>query len=163
MAGWDNVMGTVLNYLHLLATGVLIGKVVLLSFVVAPILARTLEREPFGRVARQLFPTYYALGMGSAGLGLVALSGILMIQGLSATLLLTLSIWIVVLIAESYCRTPLTLQSNAMRDRLKEQEARGEMDPTLQGSWNRLHQRSIYLNSLVLVAGLCLLGLASHM
>jgi hypothetical protein len=155
-------MATVLNYLHLLATGVLIGKVVLLSFVVAPILARTLEREPFGQVARQLFPTYYALGMGAAGLGLVSLFGIVMIRGLSASLLLTWSIWIVVLVAESYCRTPLTSQSNAMRDRLKEQEARGGADPTLQGSWNRLHQRSIYLNSLVLVAGLCLLGLAGH-
>jgi hypothetical protein len=156
-------MATVLNYLYLLATGVLIGKVVLLSFIVAPILARTLEREPFGQVARQLFPTYYALGMGAAGLGLAALCGILIIQGLSTTLLLAWSIWIVVLVAESYCRTPLTLLSNAMRDRLKEQEARGGVDPTLQGSWNKLHQRSIYLNSLVLVAGLCLLGLAGHM
>jgi hypothetical protein len=156
-------MATVLNYLYLLATGVLIGKVVLLSFIVAPILARTLEREPFGQVARQLFPTYYALGMGAAGLGLVALCGILIIQGLSTTLLLAWSIWIVVLVAESYCRTPLTLLSNAMRDRLKEQEARGGVDPILQGSWNKLHQRSIYLNSLVLVAGLCLLGLAGHM
>jgi hypothetical protein len=156
-------MATVLNYLYLLATGVLIGKVVLLSFIVAPILARTLEREPFGQVARQLFPTYYALGMGAAGLGLVALCGILIIQGLSTTLLLAWSIWIVVLVAESYCRTPLTLLSNAMRDRLKEQEAQGGVDPTLRGSWNKLHQRSIYLNSLVLVAGLCLLGLAGHM
>ena len=155
-------MPAVLNYLHLLATGVLIGKVVLLSFVVAPILARTLEREPFGQVARQLFPTYYALGLGAAGLGLIALCGILMIQGLSTTLVLAWSIWIVVLVAESYCRTPLTSQSNAMRDRLKEQEARGGVDPTLQRSWNQLHQRSIYLNSLVLVAGLCLLGLAGH-
>jgi hypothetical protein len=156
-------MATVVNYLYLLATGVLIGKVVLLSFIVAPILARTLEREPFGQVARQLFPTYYALGMGAAGLGLVALCGILIIQGFSMALLSAWSIWIVVLVAESYCRTPLTLRSNAMRDRLKEQEARGGVDPILQGSWNQLHQRSIYLNSLVLVAGLCLLGLAGHM
>ena len=156
------VMTAVLNYLHLLATGVLIGKVVLLSFVVAPILARTLEREPFGQVARQLFPTYYALGLGAAGLGLIALCGILMIRGLSPTLVLAWSIWMVVLVAESYCRTPLTSQSNAMRDRLKEQETRGGVDPTLQESWNQLHQRSIYLNSLVLVAGLCLLGLAGH-
>jgi hypothetical protein len=101
--------------------------------------------------------------MGAAGLGLAALCGILIIQGLSTTLLLAWSIWIVVLVAESYCRTPLTLLSNAMRDRLKEQEAQGGVDPTLRGSWNKLHQRSIYLNSLVLVAGLCLLGLAGHM
>jgi hypothetical protein len=50
-----------------------------------------------------------------------------------------------------------------MRDRLKEQESQGAVDPALQGAWNRLHQRSVYLNSLVLLAGLCLLGLASRL
>jgi hypothetical protein len=45
-----------------------------------------------------------------------------------------------------------------MRDRLKEQEQRGAIDAQLQAAWNRLHQRSLYLNSLVLVGGLCLLG-----
>ena len=47
-----------------------------------------------------------------------------------------------------------------MRDRLKEQERQGAVDPALKRSWNRLHQRSLYLNSLVLVGGLCLLGIA---
>ena len=70
------------------------------------------------------------------------------------------AIWLGILAAESYCRSPLTPQSNAMRDRLKEQEQRGTVDPELQAAWGRLHQRSIYLNSIVLFGGLCLLGLA---
>lgn len=65
-------MVTVVEYLYLLAVPVLIGKVVLLSFVIAPILATTLERESFGAVVRRLFPAYYALGMAAAAMGVVS-------------------------------------------------------------------------------------------
>ncbi|MDF2458415.1 MAG: conserved rane protein of unknown function [Nitrospira sp.] len=58
-------MASFLAYVHILAGAVLVGKVVLLSFVVAPILAKSLEREPFGNVVRQLFPAYYGWGMGT--------------------------------------------------------------------------------------------------
>lgn len=153
-------MVPLIEYLHALAIAVLVGKVVLLSFVVAPILAKSLEREQFGLVVRRLFPAYYVLGMGTAILGLVSLSGLAMIRGMSPSLLIAGGIWLIILAAESYCRSPLTPQSNAMRDRLKEQEQRGAVDPNLQAAWNRLHQRSVSLNSLVLLAGLCLLGVA---
>ncbi len=65
-----------------------------------------------------------------------------------------------ILAIESHCLSPLTPQSNAMRDRLKEQEQCGAVDAELQAAWNRLHQRSLYLNSMVLFGGLCLLGVA---
>lgn len=156
-------MVSVIEYLHMLAAAVLVGKVVLLSFIVAPILAKNLEREPFGKVVRQLFPAYYALGMGTAILGLISVTGLWLILGMSTTLLVAGGTWLVILAAEAYCRSPLTPQSNAMRDRLKEQESRGAVDPALQSAWNRLHQRSVYLNSLVLFAGLYLLLLASRL
>lgn len=152
-------MARLIEYLHALAIAILVGKVVLLSFVVAPVLAKSLEREQFGTVVRRLFPAYYALGMGTALLGLVSLSGLAMIRGMSSSLLATGGIWLIILAAEAYCRSPLTPQSNDMRDRLKEQEQRGAVDPVLLAAWNRLHQRSVFLNSLVLLAGLCLLAL----
>ena len=148
------------EYLHALAVAVLLGKVVLLSFVVAPILAKNLEREPFGKVVRRLFPAYYMLGMAAAALGLLSLTVLGMIREISLSMHLAGGLWLLILAAETYCRSPLTPQSNAMRDRLKEQESRGAVDPVLQTAWNRLHQRSVYLNSLVLLAGLCLIGLA---
>ena len=64
-----------------------------------------------------------------------------------------------VLLAEGYCRSPLTPQSNAIRDRLKEQESRGAIDPGLQTAWKRLHQWSVSLNSMVLLAGCILIAL----
>ena len=156
-------MASLIEYLHALAIAILVGKVVLLSFVVAPILAKSLEREQFGIVVRRLFPAYYALGMGTAIMGLVSLSALAMIRGTSPSLLVGGGVWLIILAAESYCRSPLTPQSNEMRDRLKKQEQRGAVDPNLQAAWNRLHQRSVYLNSLVLLAGLCLLGLAHQL
>jgi hypothetical protein len=155
-------MVSLIEYLHLLAVAVLAGKVVLLSFVVAPILAKTLEREPFGKVVRQLFPAYYALGLGAGFTGLVSVIILGIIGETHALHHLAAGLWLVIIAAEAYCRSPLTPQSNAMRDRLKEQESQGAVDPALQKEWNRLHQRSVYLNSLVLLAGLSLLGLVSR-
>lgn len=156
-------MERLIIYIHSLAIAVLIGKVVLLSFVVAPILAKQLEREPFGKVARQLFPAYYALGMGTASAGLLAAAALLTVRGGRASLWLTGGLWLLVLAAEAYCRSSLTPQSNALQDRLKEQGSRAAIDPVLQSRWNRLHRLSVGLNSLVLGAGLCLLGLASQL
>jgi hypothetical protein len=155
-------MVSVVQYFQMLAIAVLVGKVVLLSFVVAPILAKNLEREPFGKVVRQLFPAYYTLGMGTAIVGLVSVIGLGLIRGITTGLLVGGGTWLIILATEAYCRSPLTPQSNAMRDRLKRQESNGILDPALQTAWNRLHQRSVYLNSLVLLAGLCLLGLSSR-
>lgn len=152
-------MARFIDYVHALAVAILVGKVVLLSFVVAPILAKNLEPELFGKVVRQLFPAYYALGMGTAVMGVIAASMLAALRGMSVVLLVASGIWLIVLAAESYCRSPLTPRSNAMRDRLKDQESRGLIDTDLQAAWNRLHQRSLYLNSLVLLAGLCLIAL----
>ena len=158
----SGLIESVMQYLHALAAAVLVGKVVLLSFVVAPILAKNLDPESFGRVVRRLFPAYYVLGIGAAAVGLLSLTGLAIIRETSPTLLVAGGIWLMILAAESYCRSPLTPQSNAMRDRLKEQEQRGAVDAQLQAAWNRLHQRSLYLNSLVLVGGLCLLGFGAQ-
>ena len=154
------LMEPVIQYLHALAVAILLGKVVLLSFVVAPILAKNLEREPFGKVVRQLFPAYYELGMATAAAGLLCVTALAIVREIRPSLLVATAIWLGILAAESYCRSPLTPQSNAMRDRLKEQEQRGTVDPELQAAWSRLHQRSIYLNSIVLFGGFWLLGLA---
>ena len=157
----SHLFESIMQYLHGLAAAILVGKVVLLSFVVAPILAKQLAPEQFGKVVRQLFPAYYFLGMGAAVVGLVSVTALLVIRGTGPALSAAGIIWLIVFLAESYCRSPLTPQSNAMRDQLKEQESRGAVDPVLKASWERLHQRSLYLNSLVLVGGLCLVGLAS--
>lgn len=157
------VIESVIQYAHALAVAVFVGKVVLLSFVVAPILAKQLGPEQFGSVVRRLFPAYYLLGMGAATLGLLSLIVIGFLHGLNTSLFVAGGVWLMILLAESYCRSPLTPQSNAMRDQLKEQERQGSIDPMLQAAWTRLHQRSLYLNTLVLLGGLWLVGAIRHL
>ncbi len=152
-------MDRLVMYFQHVAIATLIGKVVLLSFVVAPVLAKTLDRQSFAAVVRALFPAYYILGMGAAVTGLLSLVGIVSVRGVAWPLALAGGIWIVVLAAESYSRSPLTPRSNEMRDRLKEQERQGTVDPMLRRRWDRLHRRSVWLNSMVLLAGLLLLWL----
>ncbi|HET9961443.1 MAG TPA: DUF4149 domain-containing protein [Nitrospiraceae bacterium] len=154
--------GAILQYGQLLATSILVGKVLLLSFVVAPILASTLEREPFSDVVRRLFPAYYLLGIAAVGLGLLFTLGMGLSEGWTTAGLATVGLWLAVGAAEFYCRSALTPHSNAMRDTMKEQEARGVVDQALRQSWERLHRQSVWLNSLVLLAGLLLLGLSSR-
>ena len=149
------------TYLHLLAAGLLVGKVSLLSFVVAPILAKQLDAESFGRVVRQLFPAYYTMGIAAAVLGLVSLGVLGIVRGFAAAPGIAVGLWAIVLAAEGYCRAPLTPRSNAMRDELKRQRARGVVSAELQAAWERLHRRSVYLNSLVLLIGLGVLALST--
>lgn len=151
-------MEATFHYLHLLACGLLIGKVTLMSFVVAPVLAKTLEPEAFGKVVRRLFPGYYALGIVSGLLGLAAVSCLSMLQGLGTASLAASLLWLNVVAAEAYCRSSLTPMSNEMRDRLKQQELAGSVDLNLQRNWQRLHQRSVYLNTVVLFCALGVLG-----
>jgi len=155
----EDVMDSFFAYLHVLSIAVLVGKVVLLSFVVAPVLARTLDSEHFGTVVRHLFPAYYLVGITTAVIGLIALGAMGVIRGVSQAMVVSVVLWCVVLAGEAYCRSWLTPLSNVMRDRLKQQEVQGSVDPRLKASWNRLHQRSVFLNTVVLIAGLILLGL----
>jgi putative copper export protein len=55
MSEGGRMMDTLIQFIHAMAVAILVGKVVLLSFVVAPILAKNLDREPVGKVVRQLF------------------------------------------------------------------------------------------------------------
>ena len=59
----------ILIFLNLLAMAILVGKIVFLSFVTAPVLAQTIDANAFSQVVRNLFPQYYALGMISAAVG----------------------------------------------------------------------------------------------
>lgn len=152
-------MQTGLIYVHALAAGLLIGKITLLSFVIAPILAAQLDAPTFGRVVRRMFPAYYAMGIMTACLGLAALAGLVVIRGPMVGVLGAAGLWLIVLISEWYCRSSLTPHSNRMRDELKNQEQSGTVDPTLQAAWERLHKLSLLFNTLVLVLGLFVLAL----
>ena len=149
----------ILAYLHVLAIAILVGKIVFLSFVTAPILARSLDTESFARVVRQLFPRYYALGMMSAVVGWVTITALGIQRGMGLFDLVSSGLWLGILVIENYCRTPLIPQINELSDKLKENLARGLNTPLIQQRRDSLHRLTVRLNSAVLIMGLCLLGL----
>jgi hypothetical protein len=152
-------MESILVYLETLAVAVLIGKVIFLSFIVAPVLARTLEPEPFGRVVRELFPAYYLLGIGAATVGFSVVAGLTLFHGADAFHAAALILWLSIILIDLYCYVPLVPRVNAMRDEIKRQELQGHVETGLRAKWNELHQRSVRLNATVLAIGLCLVGL----
>lgn len=148
-----------LAYLHVLAIAVLVGKVVFLSFITAPVLSQTLDPDSFAKVVRQLFPRYYALGMVSATVGWATITSIGLLKGFGPIDLISSTLWLGILTIENYCRSPLTPRINALSDRLKEADQRGIKILSVRKDRDDLHRLSVKLNSLVLIIGLCLIGL----
>lgn len=153
------MMIEILTYLHLLAVAVLVGKIVFMSFVTAPILARTLDPDAFARVVRMLFPRYYALGMMAAAVGWASVTGLGLLTGFGPRALIAATLWLGVLAIETYCRSPLTPRINALSDRLKDADRRGLNIVPVRKDRDTLHRRSVQLNGVVLMLGLCLIGL----
>ncbi|GJL68797.1 MAG: hypothetical protein NPIRA06_14320 [Nitrospirales bacterium] len=150
----------ILIFFNLLAMAILVGKIVFLSFVTAPVLSRTLDTDTFSKVVRSLFPQYYGLGMISAAVGWTTSIALGLLNGFESIVLLPATIWLGVLAIEHYCRTPLIAQINDLSDQLKAKQARGLTTPLLQQQRDGLHRLSVQLNSLVLFMGLCLISLS---
>ena len=150
----------ILIFLNILAMGVLVGKIVFLSFVTAPVLARTLDAESFSQVVRNLFPPYYGLGMISAAVGWASSIALGLLHNLESLMLIPSTLWLGILAIELYCRTPLIGQINELSDELRIKENKGLNTPLLREQRDGLHRLSVQLNSLVLVMGLCLIGLS---
>lgn len=149
----------IFTYLHLLAVAVLVGKIVFLSFVAAPILVRTLTADAFARVVRLLVPRYYALGMIAAIVGWASVTGLGLLTGFGPLTLIAATLWLGVLAIETYCRADLTPRINALTDRFRDAALRGVDTVAIRKDREALHRRSVQLNSVALVLGLCLLGL----
>ena len=149
----------ILTYLHLLAVAVLVGKVVFMSFVAAPVLAQTLNADAFARLVRILIPRYYALGMMAAAVGWASVTGLGLLTGVDPRALIAATLWLGILAIENYCRSPLTPRINGLSDQLKEADPRGVDLVSVRKNRDALHRRSVQLNSVVLILGLCLIGL----
>ena len=149
----------ILTYLHLLAVAVLVGKIVFMSFVAAPILVRTLNADAFARVVRQLIPRYYALGVIAAIVGWASVTALGLLTGFDPRTLIAATLWLGILAIETYCRADLTPRINALTDQFRDAAQRGADTVSIRQDRGALHRRSVQLNSVALILGLCLLGL----
>ncbi len=127
--------------------GVLLGAIVFLSAVLAPVVFQTLDAPAASRLLRAVFPRYYRLGLVCAGAALVAALGLaLRAPGTAPGLLVALLAGATAAMAYSLWLVP---RINAARD--AEDSTR----------FRALHRRSVALSATTLGVALATLLLAS--
>lgn len=145
-----------LNLLHffdavfLIALAAWVGSILFLSFGVAPLIFKVLEPEPAGRFVRALFPRYYLWGAICGAIALPAVvCGPLAVPELRGPMVGLRALLIIAgILIMFYCGNVLTPAINTARDAGAPEQER----------FDRLHARSVNLNSVVLVMGLFLLA-----
>ncbi len=134
------------NAVVLIATGVWLGAMIFFAAVVAPTVFGTLEPDEASRMIRRVFPQYYLFGLICLSVATLA-SSYASNTGARITLPLLLMLGMTF-----YARQVLMPQVNAARDAMLEQ---GEEQTQ---EFERLHRRSVQLNTTAMVICLFLLG-----
>jgi MFS family permease len=140
---------TIFDSVYVIALTAWVGSILFFSFAVAPIIFNALGPEAGGKFVRALFPRYYLWGVISCSIALPALvCGTLAVPELRGSMIGVQAFAIVgSLLILLYCGNSLTPAINAARD----------AGPSSSDRFDRLHKRSVTLNSVVLLIGLALL------
>lgn len=147
------------KYAHMLTLVIWIGSIIFFSFIGAPSIFKTLDRQTAGDVVGAIFPKYFLIWQVCAVLGVLTLFYIGVKTGFSSSVkagLLTL-----VLMGGVTAYSSLV---NAPQARDVKYQMRTETDDAakeaLRKKFGRLHGISMALNILTLVMGLVLLWFA---
>ena len=108
---------------------------------------------------RILFPRYYALGIVTATIGWATITAMGILENFGLTDLISSTLWLSILAIENNCRVSLTPRINDLSDQLREAEQKGIKIVSTHKNRETLHHLSVQLNSVVLIMGLCLIGL----
>ncbi len=130
-----------LPLLALVATGLLAGGMLFFSFIFAPMVFRTLDKENAGTLIRAVFPVYYL-----AGLLLALLGAIFAWPGSAADGALLGGVALI-----------FALARQVLRPAIDAQRARRGEDPAAAAAFRRLHGLGMVLNLLQMIAVLVVL------
>src|SRR5262245_9651922 len=133
-----------LNALLLIAVGVWLGAMVFFASVVAPTVFGSLEPQLAGHMIRRVFPRYYLFGL--ICLSVATLTSVFASKSLWVTVACVLMLG-----ATWYARQVLMPQVNAARDVMLVH------NETHSPEFDRLHKRSVQLNTTEMVVCLLLL------
>ena len=142
-------MLTLINFIYLLSLVMWLGSIIFFSFIGAPGIFKTLDREKAGEVAGVIFPKYYFLGYVCAGFSLVAL-----FFGSEKIPILQLALLLGMATCTFIAGMVISPKAKALKARIKNEAGNCE---TLKQAFNSLHGWSVRLNAAVLLMGLVLL------
>ena len=142
-------MQTLINYIYLLSLVCWLGSVIFFSFVAAPGIFKTLEREKAGEVIGVIFPRYYFIGYVCGVLALTTLlAGSAEIPVVQSGLLLTM------IACTFFAGLVIGPRARNLKARIKAEPDNSEV---LQKAFKSAHGWSVRLNATVLLLGLVLL------
>jgi uncharacterized membrane protein len=136
---------------QLLALAVWLGETIFLSFVVAPTLFRTFPQEA-GGVMSGLFPSYYRIGYACGVILLV--SSLALWRSETGGVRGPMTIGVAALMLAAVLYAGIIIQPRARALRLEVHSA--SPPPAAKVEFDRLHRRSVQLNSVVLLGGLAI-------
>jgi Domain of unknown function (DUF4149) len=133
-----------------------LGVQVFLSFLVAPLTFRLIDRTLAARVVTGLFPAYYLFGIVTTGLALLLVLGLGVAEGRSPSRWAAASLLALMLAGTVYAGQVLVPEAQAVRVRA---EAARPGDPAPM-EFRRMHRFAVAVN--IAVFGVGLAALAMH-
>jgi hypothetical protein len=133
-----------------------LGVQLFLSFLVAPLTFRLLDRAAAARVVTGLFPDYYLFGLVTTGLALLLALGLAAGDRRSASRWATVSLLALMLLGTAYAGHVLLPTAQGIRARAEAARA-GEPAP---GEFRRIHRWAVTVN--IAVFGVGLAALTAH-
>jgi uncharacterized membrane protein len=151
-----------MNYLKLLtvsSVSIWLGAMAFFSIFVAPAAFSILDRESAGRLVGAVFPRYYVFGLVFGLIALVGVAGRLFLDGARRTPWIPLGLLLLMLVLTLYTLLVLLPALDSARAAMRAAGAPPGSATSQARHFSRLHQTSVILNGVTLLAGLALVCL----
>lgn len=150
-------MSFLVQWLYVLALALWVGSIFFFSFITTPTVFGTLPREVASAFLSALFPRYYVVGYYAGGILLITT----LIEALMVRQWPILRFIFIVLMLGSTLYAGLVIRPQVHNTKV-EMKSMSEESPgysELETKFKRQHRLSVYLNLVVLISGLFLLGI----
>ncbi len=150
-------MSFFIQWIYVLSISLWVGSIFFFSFLTTPTLFATLPREMAGQVISALFPRYYMVGYWAGGFLLVTtLIEAVFVRQWPVLRLILIGL---MMSATLYAGLVILPQAHNTKVEMKSLEAETPRAQKLEIQFKRQHRLSVYLNFIVLIAGLFLIGI----
>jgi uncharacterized membrane protein len=152
-------MNNIWNFCYHLALSLWVGGISIFTFIITPVIFRSFERDPAGKIVGRLFPGYF---MYNLALSVIALVLLLIMRSLSVRSGFRLSLILIAcaVIINLFVVFKLHPEIIRVKQEVHSFEARADDSP-VRKEFRKLHAVSASLNLLLLADGIALLFISS--